>query len=342
MKRKPKRASLLIAILVSGVFFTVISIIGRLTIYKDYSVNLWKQPIVTSMFEAWQDGVYPWDAAKKMKKDCVAAAYNQPQSTANRDEGRAAPVKKVEEAPSPKPAKKLEKAPDSKQKQESKKDSQKNLYKKDAEKKRSKNKEEPAFEMVEQTYFDDALFIGDSRTVGLSEYSYLKNATYFCDVGLSVYSVFDRKIAKHGKKDVTVENGLKDKKYGKIYIMLGINELGTGTVKTFTSKYEGMIERIRELQPDALIFIQSIMCVGKELSSKDKIFTNKNIQERNEGLKTLADEESIIYVDVNEAFADKYGNLPEAYSFDGIHLKGKYYDTWADYLMNHGIGSTTK
>ena len=32
---------------------------------------------------------------------------------------------------------------------------------------------------VDASYFDDALFIGDSRTVGLKEYGTLNNATFF-------------------------------------------------------------------------------------------------------------------------------------------------------------------
>ena len=40
------------------------------------------------------------------------------------------------------------------------------------------------FTTVDASYFDDALFIGDSRTVGIAEYGSLKNATYFADVCL--------------------------------------------------------------------------------------------------------------------------------------------------------------
>ena len=36
---------------------------------------------------------------------------------------------------------------------------------------------------------DDALFIGDSRTVGLMEYAGIDDADYFCTVGMSVYNI---------------------------------------------------------------------------------------------------------------------------------------------------------
>ena len=48
---------------------------------------------------------------------------------------------------------------------------------------------------ADKSYFDDALFIGDSRTVGISEYSDLKNATYFANTGMSVYNVLKEKVS---------------------------------------------------------------------------------------------------------------------------------------------------
>lgn len=46
------------------------------------------------------------------------------------------------------------------------------------------------FQSSDASYFDDALFIGDSRTVGISEYGNLQNADYFCNTGMSVYNLF--------------------------------------------------------------------------------------------------------------------------------------------------------
>ena len=42
--------------------------------------------------------------------------------------------------------------------------------------------------------FDDVLFIGDSRTDGLSEYGHLGNADVFADSGLSAYTAMTKKL----------------------------------------------------------------------------------------------------------------------------------------------------
>jgi hypothetical protein len=193
------------------------------------------------------------------------------------------------------------------------------------------------FEKVTEDYFNDALFIGDSRTVGLSEYSGWKNPTFYADEGMSIYDIFKRKAAELNGNMVTIPEALSKKKFSKIYIMLGINELGTGTADTFVEEYKKVIDQIQELQPTAIVFIEGIMNVSKEKSDKDPIFNNTNIKERNDHLAKLADNKSIFYIDVNEAITDQSGNLPSKYTFDYIHLKAAYYKIWTEFLIDHGI-----
>lgn len=193
------------------------------------------------------------------------------------------------------------------------------------------------YETVEKSYFKDALFIGDSRTVGLSEYSGWTEPAYFADVGLTIYDIFDKEIAEVNGKKLTIDKALAKQKYGKIYIMLGINELGTGTTKTFVAAYKKVIEEIQKLQPDAIIYIEGIMNVTKKKSDSDPIFNNKNIKDRNKGIAALADNKATFYIDVNEVITDKTGGIPEKYTFDSIHLKAAYYKIWTEFLLNHGI-----
>ncbi len=193
------------------------------------------------------------------------------------------------------------------------------------------------FVAVKKSYFDDALFIGDSRTVGLADYSGWKNPTFFADVGLTIYDVFDKKVAEIDGKKMTIEEALQKKSFQKIYIMLGINEMGTGTAKSFTKAYKEVVERIEELQPNAIIFVEAIMNVTKEKSDTDPIFNNKNIKDRNNHLEGLADDKKIFYIDVNEAITDNTGGIPAKYTFDNIHLKAAYYKIWTDFLLKHGV-----
>ncbi len=198
-----------------------------------------------------------------------------------------------------------------------------------------------SFTQVPESYFDDALFIGDSRTVGLDEYGgFQESTTFFAKTSLTIYDLFEEpeKFAQlaDGTK-ATLEEALTERKFGKIYIMLGINELGRGTTESFFNVYADAVNRIRTLQPDAVIFIQGIMRVGEEKNNTDAIFNNTNINGRNQAISLMADNQTIFYLEVNDVVCDENGNLISDYTFDQIHLKAKYYQLWKDYLFAHGI-----
>ncbi len=190
------------------------------------------------------------------------------------------------------------------------------------------------FVQVEDDYFDDALFIGDSRTVGLRDYTDLRErATFLCETSLTVHKVLEKEFKGMG----TLESVLKEKDFSKIYLMVGINELGLGKTEDYMAKYTEVVDRIHELEPEALIFVQGTMRVSEKKSDEDTIFNNNNINARNNAIATLADNIQVFYIDVNEAVCDEKGNLNEEYTFDQIHLLGIYNDLWKQFLMTRGV-----
>ena len=201
--------------------------------------------------------------------------------------------------------------------------------------------EEETYEFTEVTddYFEDALFIGDSRTVGLSEYceELSTRATFYAQVSLSIHKVLEKDFIETDEGKITVEQALENESFAKIYIMLGLNEMGIGDIDTYINKYAEVIARIRELQPDAIIYIQGIMHVSEEKSQKDKIFTNESINERNEALSHFANNKDIFYIDMNESIDDENGNLIADLTNDGVHLKASAYEGWHQYLLHHAI-----
>ena len=157
--------------------------------------------------------------------------------------------------------------------------------------------EEPAspFTTVDASYFDDALFIGDS-----------------------------------------LAQALRGKHYGKIYLMLGINELGAGTAESWAAQYKVLLDEVRELQPDAIIFLQAIFHTTQE-KSDTTFFKNSTIDARNAEIQKFADNETVFYIDCNPVFDDDTGALTAEYSGDGVHVKAPYYVMWRDYLFQFGV-----
>lgn len=198
---------------------------------------------------------------------------------------------------------------------------------------------EYAFVPVTEPYFEDALFIGDSRTVGLRDYTDLSDhAKFLCETSLTIQKVFTKSFKGEG----TLEEVLNANDFGKIYLMLGINELGVGTTEDYMDCYTQVIDRIHELEPNALLFIQANMHVAESKSNEDKIFNNQNIEARNRAIATLADNIQVFYLDVNEAVCDENGYLKEEYTYDQIHLLGRYNDIWKAFLMEKGVVANGK
>ena len=179
---------------------------------------------------------------------------------------------------------------------------------------------------------DDALFIGDSRTVGLMEYAGIDGADFFCTVGMSVYNIHKKPVSVPNVGKVTLTELLNGKKYGKIYIMLGINELGYevgGTVE----KYRELLEFIEEKQPDAVIFVQANLHVSKSRSDSDKVINNVAINRFNGELAKLTDGKRRFYLDANVLFDDETGGLSADKSEDNTHLYAKYYKEWGEWIV---------
>ena len=196
------------------------------------------------------------------------------------------------------------------------------------------------YQSVEDDYFGDAVFIGDSRTVGMFEYGGLEEtAAFYAAKGLTIYKLFDSEIVTVAgqKKKITVEQALSEHSYAKIYLMVGINEMGTGTVETFAAAYKEAVDHLLELQPDAIIYIQGIIKVTSERSQQGDYINNEGIEARNEAISQLADNERVFYLDVNPAICDETGGMNPIYTFDGVHLKAQYIDLWKGFLKQHAI-----
>lgn len=195
--------------------------------------------------------------------------------------------------------------------------------------------EEPSTPVKPEDPFTNALFIGDSRTVGIAEYSGITEADFFAFTGMSVYTAFKKESAVGSwQKGTLLADALQARQYDRVYLMLGVNELGYNFQKT-VERYGEMVQQIRELQPDAYLILEASLHVTKKRSDTDATFNNSNIDRMNQAQAAYADGEHIFFIDVNPAFDDETGALNQDYTFDNTHPYGKYYSKWADWLREN-------
>lgn len=202
----------------------------------------------------------------------------------------------------------------------------------------SLQEEPPSYDFTTATddYFADACFIGDSRTVGISQYSGIENATFLCKTSLSIYD-YDKPKITYDDTKTSIHDVLSEKQFAKIYLMVGINECGIGTPESFYERYRDVVIDIRRLQPDALIFIQGNLFVTQQKSDESDSITNENIAARNDLIATLANQKDIFYIDINESSLCDAGALVSDYTWDQVHVKAQYYPIWKDFLLHHAI-----
>ena len=192
---------------------------------------------------------------------------------------------------------------------------------------------------VEDTYFEDTAFLGDSRTEGFHLYSGLKTGAYYCSVGATVESVFSKAVETPAGK-MPLLDAMAKEDFGKIYVMLGVNELGWSKTETFRDQYAKVIDRLHSDHPDAEIILQTILPVSAKQEKKKTYVNNGRIAAYNEVIFRLAEEKGCDLVDAAEAVTDENGCLRAEWNSDGVHLNVKGCRAWLEYLRTHPVGET--
>lgn len=199
----------------------------------------------------------------------------------------------------------------------------------------------PASEAVDNRYFDDAAFVGDSRTDGFMLYSGVGTGKNLTSNGLSIFTLSEKKVFTVEGETYTLLEALALEEYGKVYLSLGVNELGIYKDKSFYSSYSAAIDQIRLVQPGAVIYIQGLIPVNEaqveEHNGNKYNLSNDHLRVYNDLMRQVAEEKQVVYLDLYSEFADENGSLPEGLSRDGVHLTKEPCQRWLEYLKTHTV-----
>ena len=72
-------------------------------------------------------------------------------------------------------------------------------------------------------------------------------------------------------------------------------------------------------------------------SANPRVYNNESIDRFNSAVEKLADGKTSIYIDVNEIFDDREGNLDQKYTADDAHVLGKYYEDWVEWILTKAV-----
>ncbi len=135
----------------------------------------------------------------------------------------------------------------------------------------------------------------------------------------------------------TIPEGLKAIGAKKIFIMLGMNDIGCYGVDGSLESMKTMTSKIEEKCPDADIYVESVtpMLENMQLTG----LNNRTIAEFDEKVKAVCAQRGYKYMDVASAVDDGNGNLVYSYCGDptamGLHFSDAGCDQWVEYLKCH-------
>ena len=194
-------------------------------------------------------------------------------------------------------------------------------------------------------YFDGSVFVGDSIMLGFRNYAMKRQDTFLSRMGFLAAGSFSANNAlwevggdsvhpvyQGEQRQIWESISLMGSK--KVFIMLGMNDLNITGLEGTCEKYEELIGKIKEANPETEIHIMSMTYVlkGKEAGK----LNNDTIREYNGMLKAMAEENGWGYVEVADALADGNGDLAEEYCSDGFaHQNPEAYDVWVSVLRKY-------
>ena len=199
---------------------------------------------------------------------------------------------------------------------------------------------QPSCGQVDLSYFSDAALLGDSLTVGFSDYSINLGGALICGyTGVGPDAIVNRSAVKSSVRGSEVAmDVLTAAQPKKLYILLGTNTLTTlGAADRFLAYYGQMLDQLRQALPGCVIYVQSIPPVRPRAAAEKPGLASDVLRSVNEQLAKLAADKGCVYLDLWETFADENGNLKEMLAApDGVHFSaGNGYGAWVTYLRNH-------
>jgi len=198
----------------------------------------------------------------------------------------------------------------------------------------------PGSETVEYSWFNDAMFIGDSRMKGMMNCAaaegWFTPGLDLTKVGLTVNNIYSEYVPVNGIS-MSVADGIRSEgNYTKCYILLGINELGWSSSERFIECYKELVELVKESHPEAQIYIIGNLPLGDSAIYSGSWLTNENVIRFNDYIMSVAADEEVYYIDAfNLLQVD--GKLPAESANDGIHVQPGVCRTLVEYLMSHTV-----
>ncbi len=181
----------------------------------------------------------------------------------------------------------------------------------------------PYVENPEDTsFFDDAAFIGDSVSYVLQQWNlkhsgYFGNAVFLTRSSLGLQNTIDGRLQlSYQGVSYSPEDALAAVGAGKLFVMLGFNDIALFGLEGTMERWDIFLERILEKNPDIQIYIQSCTPIHKD--GEYKKLNNEIIDQYNLALEEYCAENGYHFVNIAPYFKDYRNSLAGIYCSDNF------------------------
>ncbi|OFY40042.1 MAG: GDSL family lipase [Bacteroidetes bacterium GWF2_40_14] len=125
----------------------------------------------------------------------------------------------------------------------------------------------------------------------------------------------------------------------KVFLMAGINDISLGFPQdTIVSNIRKMVKMSRKMAPSCKFYVQSVLPLNENRLAFPLVKgKNPVVRDLNSRLKTMCEEEGIMFLDIASLLSDPNGDLRIELTKDGLHIHSQAYVIWADYLKRSGL-----
>lgn len=195
---------------------------------------------------------------------------------------------------------------------------------------------------VDSSYFDDALFIGDSRTMGFCNFTGMNYC--YAQVSLGVSNALSTTVLTVWENGAQVQLNVIDAlrrnkdKFTKIYVCLGVND-HTNYPDYYITNYKTLIKKIIDTANyGTMIYVESILPINDKKAAENKYSVkNSQLYAMNAALSDMCDELGVHLVNVAEAVTDNNFSIPYDFTNDGIHFNMDACLLVKNYLCSHTV-----
>lgn len=121
-----------------------------------------------------------------------------------------------------------------------------------------------------------------------------------------------------------------------IFLLIGTNDLEyIQNLDSILYSYRNLVEYLVKHTPSTQVFLQSV------LPTKNiELRKNKDILALNAGIKAIAVDFNLVYINIFDLLCDQKNELRSDLSADGLHLNGEGYKIWADAIKPYVINDS--